>query len=197
MTRKSGTRHTLLFYRRTMDRLFSLTLILAIVLLLLLVWGELQAPGPVDDAGEVWLMAGFLVSIGICLFAFFSRWMAYTQAHQDHLSIVTPFLNLKISYRRIRSIHPSLLQQVFPKENAKWAENSFLQPFYGKTAMVVEIRNYPMSPRLLRLFFPRYMFSPRSPGFLLLVPDWMKFSTEIDSLRGNWMQSQKLNRQER
>jgi hypothetical protein len=123
--------------------------------------------------------------------------MAYTQAHQDHLSIVTPFLNLKISYRRIRSIHPSLLQQVFPKENAKWAENSFLQPFYGKTAMVVEIRNYPMSPRLLRLFFPRYMFSPRSPGFLLLVPDWMKFSTEIDSLRGNWMQSQKLNRQER
>lgn len=190
--RKSGTRHTLLFYRRTMDRVLSLTLLLGIVLLVILIWGNWQVSDHKRTGGDIWLLAGVLVSFGMSLFAFFSRWMAYVQAHQDHLSIVTPFLHLKISYRRIRSIHPSLLQQIFSRDSAKWAETSFLGPFYGKTAIVVETRGYPMDPKLLKMFFPGFMFSPRSPGFVLVVPDWMKFSTEIDTLQGNWLQSQRM-----
>jgi len=190
--RKSGTRHTLIFYRSTMDRVLSLSVLLGIVLLGLLVWRNWQGSGQEHTGGDIWLRAGVLVSFGMSLFAFFSRWMAYVQAHQDHLSIVTPFLHLNISYRRIRSIHPSLLQQIFSKDSAKWSETSFLEPFYGKTAIVVETRGYPMDPKLLKLFFPRFMFSPRNPGFVLLLPDWMKFSTEIDTLHGNWLQSQRM-----
>jgi hypothetical protein len=108
---------------------------------------------------------------------------------------VTPFLNLKVAYRRIRSIHPALLQQIFPKESARWAETSFLEPFYGKTAIIIEVRGFPMNPSLLRLFLPRYMFSPMTSGFVLMVPDWMKFSTELDTLRGNWLHNQKMSRQ--
>lgn len=191
MTKKAGTRHSLLFYRRTMDRVFSSSSFVAIVLLVLLAWSELQPPGPLGEKNVVWLTAGFLVTLLISLFAFISRWMAYTQAHNDHLRIVTPFLNLKISYRRIRRIHPTLVQQVFSKESARWAETSFLEPFYGKTALIIEVNSYPMSPMLLRFFLPRFIFSPLSSGFVLLVPDWMKFSTEIDSLYGNWLQNQK------
>lgn len=177
-----------------MDRVFSLTLLLTIVLFVLVVWSELQPPDPKGEIGVTWLTAGCMVALVISLFAFFSRWMAYTQAHHDHLSIVTPFLNLKIAYRRMLSIHPSLLQQVYPKDSASWSETSFLEPFYGKTVIVVEVRNYPMDPRLLRFFLSRYMFSPLSPGFVLLVPDWIKFSTELDTLHGNWLQSQKVRR---
>lgn len=192
MTRKFGTRHALLFYRRTMERVASLAFFLALVLLAFIVWSELQPPGPLGQAGALWLTAGCLVSTAIALFAFLSRWMAYTQAHQDYLRIVTPFLKLKVAYRRIRRIHPSLLQQIFPKETAGWAGANFLEPFYGKTVIVVEVNNYPVNPKLLRLFFSRYLFSPMAPGFVLLVPDWMKFSTEIDTLHGNWLQSQKM-----
>lgn len=174
-----------------MDRVFSLSSFVAFILLVLLAWSELEPPGPLGEKNVVWLTAGFLVTLLISLFAFFSRWMAYAQAHNDHLRIVTPFLNLKISYRRIRRIHPTLVQQVFSKESARWAETSFLEPFYGKTALIIEVNGYPMSPMLLRFFLPRYIFSPLSPGFVLLVPDWMKFSTEIDSLYGNWLQNQK------
>jgi P2-related tail formation protein len=35
------------------------------------------------------------------------------------------------------------------------------------------------------------MFSPQSSGFVFVVPDWMAFSTEVDSFRSAWMQAQK------
>jgi hypothetical protein len=34
------------------------------------------------------------------------------------------------------------------------------------------------------------MFSPLTPGFVLLVPDWMEFSEELESRRGAWLQTQ-------
>jgi len=104
---------------------------------------------------------------------------------------VTPFLRLNISFRRMRSAHPALLQQLFPPQSAKWAQRRFLEPFYGKTVLVIELKGYPLSPFLLRLFLPEQMFSTRSEGLVILTDDWMKFSTELDSMHGNWLQAQK------
>jgi hypothetical protein len=66
-----------------------------------------------------------------------------------------------------------------------------LDPFYGRTAVVVELSDYPMNPRIMRFFLAPQMFSPRSKGLVFLVPDWMAFSTELDSFWGAWLQSQK------
>ena len=184
-------RYPLLLYRRTMDRVWKYTLFLGLILLA--TW----ALPLVHERDLGWisskdlLLTAAAVVLAITLFAFLGRSQAYVKVHQDHLRLVTPFLRLNISFRRMRSAHPALLQQLFPPQSAKWAQRRFLEPFYGKTVLVIELKGYPLSPFLLRLFLPEQMFSTRSEGLVILTDDWMKFSTELDSMHGSWLQAQK------
>jgi hypothetical protein len=199
--KKTGSRHPLLLYTRVMDRLWRYTL--ALGMLLLAVWGyswwtgeallHAQYYRPVVLPGEVdlLLLAGAVMALGFSLFAFFARRMAYVQPRRDHIRLVTPFLRTNISYRRILSTHPSEFAQIFPPKDASWAQRRLLEPFYGKTAVVLELSGFPMPPAALRLFLAPQMFYRRSKGLVLLVPDWMAFSTEIDSLMGAWQQLEK------
>jgi hypothetical protein len=188
--RKSGARHVLLFYRRTMDRLWISTFILGVVLGISGGWALLQDVSIFGISSNILIFTGALLAFALSLFAFFARFRAYVQVFSNYLSVVTPFLHLKISFKRMRSIHPVLVQQLFPKDKANWAERNFLAPFYGKTAVVINLRGYPLDRRLLRLFLPAQMFSPRSTGLVFMIPDWMKFSTELDSFHGAWLQNQ-------
>ena len=187
---KSGKRHPLLFYRRAMDRLWVATLFLGIILGGIWLWFWMSETPLIDPGNETWILAGSVAALGFTAFAYVARHAAYVQPQRDHLRLVTPFLRLNISYRRIRSVHPAGFQQLFPPGKASWAQRSFLEPFYVRTAVVVELTSYPMSPFLLRFFLGPQMFSPQSTGFVLLVPDWMEFSTEVDSFRSTWMQAQ-------
>jgi hypothetical protein len=189
--RKVGKRHSLLIYQRTMNRLWGATLLLGLILLV--VWGAIRIQNItiVETEYTVWLLAGAAVSLVFGIFAFFARNMAYVQPRRDHLRLVTPFLRLNIAYSRIRSSHPSNFYQLFPPSNTGWATRKFLEPFYGKTVIVVELTGYPINPAFLRLFLPAQMFSRQSKGFVLVVPDWMEFSTELESFRGNRMQALK------
>lgn len=190
-TRRYGKRHRLLLYRRTMDRLWVATLILGVLLGAIWLWLWVSDTPILDPGNEIWLLAGSVVALGFTAFAFISRHAAYVQPHWDHLRLVTPFLRMNISYRRIRSVHPAAFQQLFPPNQASWAQRSFLDPFYGRTVVVVDLTSYPMSPLLLRFFLSPQMFSTQTTGFVLVVPDWMDFSTELDSFRSAWMQLQK------
>ncbi|MCC7130004.1 MAG: hypothetical protein IT297_06340 [Anaerolineae bacterium] len=192
---RKGTRHPLLMYRRMMDRVWKYTLVLGLVLAVATRWHLLRERDIFGWSSNIWIFAAAALSLIVCIFAFVTRYMAYVQVREDALRLYTPFLRLKISYRRIRSVHPVLLQQLFPPEKSTWAQRSFIEPFYGLTALVVELRGYPMDPNLLRLFLPKQMFSPRSPGFVIMVKDWMKFSTEFDSLHGAWLQNQGMRQQ--
>jgi hypothetical protein len=186
--RNAGKRHLLLLYKRSMDRLWGWTLVLGILLAILWV-GDSWNILPIFAANSsIWLLAGAAVSLGFSAFAFFARRMAYVQARPDCILIVTPFLKLKISYRRIRAIHPTSFQQLFPPVKMGSLQRRFLQPFYGQTAVVVDLSSYPMRESLLRLFLPPQMFSPEHSGMVLLVADWMDLSTELDSLQGGWLQ---------
>lgn len=189
-TQKAGNHYPLMFYRRTMDRMWKLTLALAIVLGLA---GSFALTRPTKILGihsDIWLIATALLSLVITIFAFVARYFAYIQPLPNSLKIVTPFLRFQVSYRRMRSARPLLVQQIFPKKEASWAQQSFLEPFYGKTALIIDLKGYPLNPVLLHLFLPREMFSPQSTGLVLVVPDWMEFSTELDSYHGAWMQRQ-------
>jgi hypothetical protein len=173
-----------------MDRLWKLTFALGAVTA---VAGWLSLLKPTTILGiqsDIWLFVLALAAFALSAFAFLARFMAYTQARDSYLSIVTPFLRLRIAYKRIRSVRPTLIQQLFPVEKISWAQRSYIEPFYGKTVLVIEMRGYPISPALLRLFLPSAMFAPTTTGLVLLVADWMKLSTEIDSLRGAWLQTQ-------
>ena len=187
---KSGKRHPLLFYRRAMDRLWLATLFLGLILGIVWLWFWWSDVPLISSGNETWLLAGSVAALAFTVFAFFARRAAYVQPQRDHLRLVTPFLRMNISYRRIRSVHPAGFQQLFPPGKASWAQRSFLEPFYGRTAVVVDLTSYPMSPFLLRFFLAPQMFSPQSTGFVFLVPDWMEFSTELDSFRSMRAQPQ-------
>jgi hypothetical protein len=106
----------------------------------------------------------------------------------DHLRVATPFIRLKISFRRIRTTHPLEFHQLFPLSKAGWAERRLLEPFYGKTVLAVGLSEFPIRQSVLRLFLPRVMFSTQTKGLVLLVKDWMALSTELESYMGVWLQ---------
>ena len=185
--RKSGKRHRLVIYQRAMDRLWAVTLILGLLILAIWWWsGDFFPifPEPFDSI----ILAGGTILITLAFLMFLMRTMAYVQAYPDHLRVATPFIRLKVSYRRIRTIHPVEFHKLFPLAKASWADRRILEPFYGKTVLVVELSEFPIRQSVLRLFLPRVMFSTQAKGLVLVVKDWMALSTELDSYQGSWLQ---------
>ena len=193
-SKTAGARHPLLYYRRTMGRLWKSTLLLGIVLIVALGFITLEPTTILGLDGQSWLIVAIVVAFALSIFAFFARSMAYAQAQATSLKIITPFLRFHISYKRMRSVRPSLTQQLFPPEKSRWSERNYLTPFYGKTALVVELNGFPLNPALLKLFLPDVMFTRTTTGLVLMVSDWMQLSTEIDSFRGTWLQAESLAR---
>lgn len=189
-TQKAGHRHMMLFYDRMMDRLWRVTLPLGLLLLAWWYWGGRIFFARLEPPRDLIILSCAVVLIIISFIFIFTRHTAYIQAREDHLRLVTPLINLKVSYQRVRSLHPAELSQLFPPKEATWAQRSFLDPFYGKTALAVELTKLPMSRGFLSLFFVPQMFLPTSPGFVLLVEDWLDLSTDLDSRIGSWRQKQ-------
>lgn len=188
--RKAGKRYPLLLYRRFMDRLWGPTLMLGLLLLALWGWTWFSTARLMIRQENDWLAVAAGVLLAFSLFAYFGRRVAYVQPRADHLRLVTPFLQLRIGYRRIRRIHPADFHQLFPPKESSWAQERLLEPFYGMTVVVLELTEYPLPLPVLRLFLAPQMFSPRGKSLVLLVPDWMALSTELDSFQGAWLQTQ-------
>jgi hypothetical protein len=185
-----GRRHPNRFYRRTTRRLASRAALLGIVLTVAYGLTYFSEIAQIPPEREVWLLLGAAGAFGVTLLAWLGGRMAYFQPRRDHLRLVTPFLQLRIAYRRISSVHPALLRQLFPPEGGSWSQRAYLEPFYQETVVVIELDSYPLSRAALRLFLPPVMFSPHGAGLVILVPDWMGFSTELDSFLGSWRQMQ-------
>ena len=194
-SRKGGRRHLLLLYKHTMDRLWLPTLILGLVMAL--VWwfasvGDIPALQPPRD---MWVFMGALVVLAFTLFSLLARNMSYVQAKEDHLRVVTPFLRLKISYRRFISGHPEVAHEIFPPTKLKKSERRFISPFYAHTAVVIKINEFPLPQSVLRLFLSNFMFTSKFTGFVFLVQDWIALSMEIDNLYGIWRDAQFASKQ--
>lgn len=189
-TLKPGKRHTLVLYRRVMDRLWQAALPFSLVCLVF--WWQITGGSDplIETQRGAWLLVAGVIAGGIALFALIARPMAYVQAHHHHIRLATPFLRLKIAYRRIRSVHSASFSQIFPPQETGWAQRKFLEPFLGATVVVVELQSYPLRRTLLRFFLPAHMFSPQTTGLVFLVADWVALSTEIDTRQGAWRQEQ-------
>jgi hypothetical protein len=188
--KKTGRRQALLLYERMMDRLWRVTLPLGLLMLAWWYWGGRIFFALLEPPIDIITLCCALALIFISFFFIVTRRMSYVQARQDHLRLVTPFINLKISYQRVRSLHPVNFVQLFPIKEASWSQRRFLEPFYGKTALALELTKLPMSRGFLSLFFGPQTFLPTTVGFVLLVDDWMELSTDIDSRIGKWRQAQ-------
>jgi hypothetical protein len=141
-----------------------------------------------DPAYDAILLIGAALVLAIALVGTLVRQLAYVQATSNHIRFVTPLLQFKIPFQRIHTVRPTELSQIRPPQKAKAAERNLLEPYYGTTVVVIDLNAYPIKPNVLRFFLPDSMLLPKTPGFVLVVKDWMALSTEIDSFQGVWQQ---------
>src|SRR6185503_8638015 len=126
-------------------------------------------------------IGGLAVLIGV--FFLILRHLAYVQPFPEYLKLVTPFMRINISYKRIKKTTTTEMRYLFPfKSLSGWMQDIF-EPLAGKTAMIVELNGYPVSPVMLRFFLSRFFFKDKTPHVVILVKDWMRFSSELESMR--------------
>jgi hypothetical protein len=117
------------------------------------------------------------------LFLFIVRKMAYVQAFPTYLRLVTPFLRIKISYKRFRGSTTTEMRKLFPpKEMSGWRRD-IIAPLSSMTAIVINLNGYPVPVFFLRWFLSPFFFKDKTPHIVILVKDWLRFSTELESMR--------------
>jgi hypothetical protein len=123
------------------------------------------------------------LSILVGIFFWVIRYFSYVQPYPNHLKLVTPFKRINISYRRIKKTTATEMRYLFPYKSMSWWVREIFSPLANKTALVLDLSSYPVSPVLLRLFLHRFFFKDKTPHFVILVQDWMRFSSELESMR--------------
>ena len=177
---KAGKRYPLLLYTRMLDRWWPAVFLLGLALL-----GLAWALHFRQAEAWRWLtmanLGVFVILISILMFAF--RKSAYVQPCSTYLRLVTPFLRMNISYKRLRRPTPTSMFALFPPNSISNWKQEILEPLVKKTTIVVELNGYPISQTVLRFFLSPFFFKDQTPHFVILVEDWMHFSSELDSLR--------------
>jgi len=132
-----------------------------------------------------WQLPGGIGALAVVvgLFFFIIRYVAYVRPLPNYLKIVTPFMRLNISYKRIRKTTATEMHYLFPRNSMSgWVQDIFA-PLATRTAVILELSSFPVSPKLMRLFLSRFFFKDQTPHIVILVKDWMRFSTELESMR--------------
>ena len=179
----SGRRHPLVIYREVLNRWWPETMVLGFFLVTL-AW-----PVYKDPLGKIqsWRWMGMLaLGAGTILFSLLllvMRSMAYVQVFPAYLKLVTPFLRLNISHKRLCSSTTTEMRALFPPEKMRGWKRNVIAPLGGRTAVVLELNSWPASPELLHIFLAQFFFRDKLPHFVILVNDWMNFSTELESMR--------------
>jgi hypothetical protein len=126
-------------------------------------------------------IGGLAIAVG--LFFWFIRFFAYVQPFPSHLKFVTPFLRINISYKRIQKTTVSEMRYLFEyRRMSGWVKEIF-SPLAARTAVVIDFNAFPISPTILRFFLSRFFFKDKTPHLVILVKDWMRFSSELESMR--------------
>lgn len=190
---RGGRKYPLILYRHLLGRWWLPIFGIGLVLLLYigLVWGaQWYFIDPAENPfitlptlhGIVFLVLG-IAAIGFSLFLLTISNFAYLQLFGDHFRIVTPFLRLKISYKRIHRVTSSEFSALFPPSKLSATQREMLGPMLGRTANVVHLKKSPLARFWLRLFLSPFFFYDKTPHFVFLVNDWMRLSIELDSAR--------------
>jgi hypothetical protein len=193
----SGTRHPLTLYRFMLDRWWRATLMTGIMLLLLAAGlGGLPVVLPqyhfmrMAD-WQLWILAGTgAFALIFSLFLIAIRRKATIQLFEKHLRVSTPFLRLNIAYSRINHITTSEMQHLFPPKRLSRWQKEMLRPLAPRVAVVLELSGFPIPRPSMLYFLSPFFFPDKTPRLALLVPDWIKFNTELESKFGAYKDSQ-------
>jgi len=180
---RAGHRYSLVMYTHMLDRWWPATLFLALGMFALAWAVRSYYPDPLYDWRWLTLGSVGVFVLVVTLFLFIIRKAAYVQPHADHLRLVTPFLRLNISYKRLRRSSSASMEGLFPPRSVSSWQREIIEPLARKTAVVVELNGYPISQPVLKFFLSPFFFKDKTPHFVLLVDDWMRFSAELESMR--------------
>ncbi|MGE5463667.1 MAG: hypothetical protein ACM3PS_09940 [Syntrophothermus sp.] len=131
------------------------------------------------------LAAVGILALLVGLFFIVIKRFAYVQVFPTYLKLVIPFLRLNISYKRVTRTTAMEMRHLFPRKSMGWWVQDIFSPLANQTAVLVELNSYPISPAIMRMFLSRFFFKDKTPHLVILVKDWMLFSTELDSMRTN------------
>jgi len=190
---KGGRKYRLLIYEYMLNRWWPKTLLLAITIFVNvgMLWGSewyfanpAENPLPVlSEAGGTVMLAVGVISLLFTFFLLVTRRMAYVRCFDDHLRLVTPFLRMNISYKRVQRSVTTQLYSLFPPKSLSSWKRDLIGPLSGSTVIVIHLSSYPLPRAALSLFLSPFFFYDKSTHFVLLTSDWMGLSTELDSRR--------------
>jgi hypothetical protein len=180
---RGGHKYPLVVYRHLLNRWWTPMFAIGVVMFAL-AYGEYTHPVYRFIPWRWQLFAGIgVLAILAGIFFLVIRQIAYIQPFPGYIKLVTPFMRVNISYKRLVKTTTTEMRQLFPpKSMSGWVRDIFA-PLAGETAIVLELKSHPVSPVLLRLFLSRFFFKDKTPHLVILVKDWMGLSTEIDSYR--------------
>ena len=179
-------RYPLILYTRMLDRWWPAVMLLGAALLGL-AWPLYRDPLlRLEDPWrwQTMVVLGGLVILAALVMIVFRR-SGYVELLGDHLKVATPFLRMNVSYRRIRQATTASMSGMFPPKSISGWRREIIEPLGHMTAVVIELNAFPMPPSALRFFLSPFFFKDRTPHLVILVQDWMGFSTTLESLRVN------------
>ena len=180
---RAGHRYPLIVYRHMLNRWWPAMIAIGLGMFAL-AYSEYIAPLGRFLPWRWQLFAaigGLAIVIGI--FFWVIRFFAYVQPHPGYLKLATPFMRINISYKRIRKTTTTEMRYIFSQKSMSGWVREIFSPLATKTALVIELSGYPISPALLRLFLYRFFFKDKTPHLVILVDEWMRFSSELESMR--------------
>ena len=181
---KAGKKHTLLVYTRMIERWWPPLFLIGAATLALAWWRYQDLYLRLTAPWQWMFLAG---AGGLCVFVSLLMWAlrksAYVRVYPDFFVLATPFLRMKVSHRRILRTSSATIESMFPVRRMSALRREAMQPLMKRTAVIVELKALPMPRAALRLFLSPFFFKDQTATLVLLVPDWMAFSTELDSMR--------------
>jgi hypothetical protein len=180
---RGGTKFPLVVYQHLLNRWWTPMIAMGLGMFGI-AYGQYMEPlGPYLLISWVPLVVIGVLAILVGIFFLIIRQIAYVQVFPGYLKLVTPFFRFNISSKRIHKTTTAEMRQLFPpKSMSGWMRDIFA-PLASQTALVIELKGFPMSPMILRLFLSRFFFKDKTPHLVILVKDWMKFSSELDSMK--------------
>lgn len=190
MAKRSRKKYRLLVYSHMLNRWWPATLALGIVLIgyAALLWSAENFwpkwPLPrLSLTHTILLLTAGAFCLGMSVFLATVSRFAYVQLFETHLRLVTPFLRLNLGYKRIHRTTPAEMAALFPPKSISSWRREILAPLASLTAVVVHLKSYPLPRFWLSLFLSPFFFYDKTPHLVLLVDDWMSFSTALESAR--------------
>ncbi|HEX9333864.1 MAG TPA: hypothetical protein VF896_18370 [Anaerolineales bacterium] len=180
---RAGHKYPLLVYQHMLNRWWPAMITMGLVMF---VFAYIEYTDPIAQfIAWRWQLAGAVGVLAIIVGLTFIviKNFAYVQPLPNYLKLVTPFMRVNISYKRIKRTIPTEIRYLFPPKSLSGWMQDILAPLSNKTALVIELSGYPISPTILRMFLSRFFFKDKTPHLIILVKDWMQLSAELDSMR--------------